>query len=277
MRLHALSIGYRLDADSAGTGTVHSVFARAVNLVVHGELWTLLSADRGDLPFGIRVAWHGFDRLGFTPGAAVDVKAGFVGMGVEARAPRLIVDCRAAPRWTPRRAGALTPGLAERFDFIASTSQGAWRESAAMASAVVDALDDTHALNHALARVIGRGPGSTPAGDDVVVGILAVLATPAAGQAGAAAARSLNEAMQPWLAGTTDISAHLLRQAARGWVGRSVHELIAALIEDAPPQVLQAAVHRVVATGATSGADLCAGLLACARAFLVTHHERAAA
>jgi hypothetical protein len=146
-----------------------------------------------------------------------------------------------------------------------------------MASAVVDALDDTHALSDALARVIGRGPGSTPAGDDVVIGILAVLAAPAAGQAGAAAARSLSDAMRPWLAGTTDISAHLLRQAASGWVGRNVHELIVALIEGAPTQALQAAVQRVLGTGATSGADLCAGLLACARAFLVTHDERAAA
>jgi hypothetical protein len=275
MRLQALSIGYRLDADCAGAGTVHSVFAHAANLEVHGELWTLLSAERADLPFGIRVAWRGFDLLGLVPGAAVDVRAGFV--GVEARAPRLVVDCRAAPRWTPRRAGAVAAGLAERLDFIASAGQGAWAESAAIASAVVDALDDTHALSDALARVVGRGPGSTPAGDDVVIGILAVLAAPAAGQAGAAAARSLRDAMRPWLAGTTDISAHLLRQAARGWVGRNVHELIVALIEDAPTEALQAAVQRVLDTGATSGADLCAGLLACARAFLVTHAERAAA
>jgi hypothetical protein len=275
MRLQALSIGHRLDVDSAGAGAVHSVFTHAVNLEVRGELWTLLSADRADLPFGVRVASRGLDLLGLTRGAAVDVRSGFV--GVASPGPRVIVDCRTARRWTPRRAAAVAAGLAERLDLIAAASQGAWRESAAMACSVVDALDDGDALNDALSQVIGRGPGSTPAGDDVVIGILAVLTSSSTGQAAVAASRSLSEAMQPWLAGTTDISAHLLRQAARGWVGRNVHELIAALMEGAPLTALQAAVQRVVGTGATSGADLCAGLLACARAFLVTQHRRAAA
>ena len=273
--LQALSIGHRLNVDSAGPGAIHSVFTHAVNLEVGGELWTLLSADRADQPFGIRVAACGFDLSGLVRGAAVDVRSGFVALG--SAGERLIVDCRAAPRWIPSRAGRAAAGLVKRLEVVAAASHGAWHLSGSMAATVVRALNHEDALRDALSHVIGHGPGATPAGDDVVIGILAVLTSPLAGCAGTETARALSSAMLPLLPGTSDLSAHLLRQAANGWAGRSVHELILALIEDAPLPALQARVQRVVETGATSGADLCAGVLACARAFPLTHDERAAA
>jgi len=275
MRVQALSIGHRLDADSPGVGAVHSVFARAVNLEVGRELWTLLGAERADLPFGIRVASLDFDMLGLSRGDAVHVRAGFVGVGPADR--RLVVDCRAVPRWIPARARQVAAGLAERLDVVAAASHRAWHGSAGMAVAVMAALNDEDALRRALSQVIGRGPGSTPAGDDVVIGILAVLTSPLAKPAGVEAARSLRTAMLPLLPGTTDISAHLLRQAAQGWFGRCVQELMTALIEQSATPVLMARARRVVETGATSGADVCAGVLACARAFLPARDERAAA
>jgi hypothetical protein len=146
-----------------------------------------------------------------------------------------------------------------------------------MAASVVAALNDKHALRDALSRVIGCGPGATPAGDDVVIGILAMLTSPLGGRVGAHAARSLRDAMTPLLPGTTDISAHLLRQAANGLAGRRVNELISALVEDAALSSLPAIVQRVIETGATSGADLCAGLAACAHALVPTRDERVAA
>jgi Protein of unknown function (DUF2877) len=275
MRAQAVSVGHRIDADAPGAGCVHSVFAHAVNLALGGELWTLLGADRPDLPFGIRVASPGFDPPGLRRGDAVHVRSGLVGVGAADRG--LVVDCRAAPRWIPDRPSRLAAGLAERLDVVAAAGHRAWHGSAAMAAAVAAALNDEDALGLALSRVIGRGPGSTPAGDDVVIGILAVLASPLAGPAGVDAVCSLRSAMAPLLPGTTDISAHLLRQASHGWFSRGVHELIAALIEHSPTPVLRARVRRVVESGATSGADLCTGLLACARALLVTLDERVAA
>ena len=56
-----------------------------------------------------------------------------------------------------------------------------------------------------------------------------------------------------------------------------VHELIGALVGDSERAGLTLAVQRVVATGATSGADLCMGVIAAAPAFLATYVERAAA
>jgi hypothetical protein len=56
-----------------------------------------------------------------------------------------------------------------------------------------------------------------------------------------------------------------------------VHELVCTLIGDPTPGRLLDAARRVIDTGGTSGADMCMGLLACARSFLPIHYERAAA
>jgi hypothetical protein len=271
-RLQALSLGHALDLSSPGTGAVHSVFPRAVNLEVRGDLWTLLSAQRADLPFGIRVAAEGFDTLGLRCGDRVSVRSGFVGVGRASGA--LAIDCHAAPRWIPARQGECAHGLANRLAFVAAQAQHrAWPGSARMARAVTSALHDPTALAAALPEVVGCGPGSTPAGDDVLVGIFALLTSPHSGAAGATAACALQRALHPLLPTTTDISAHLLRQAARGLLARPVHELMSALNGSPAAAPLGYAVLAVLDMGATSGADLCVGLLAAARAFLPIHDE----
>jgi hypothetical protein len=273
--MQALSLGHALDVHSANAGAVHSVFAHAVNVEIRGDLWTLVSADRADLPFGIRVASRDFDLLGLRGGDRVNVRSGFV--GIESSRARVIVDCRAAPRWIPTLQNEPAPGLAQRLAVVAAAAnQRAWPGSARMASAMMAALHDPAALRSVLPDVVGCGPGSTPAGDDVLVGILAVLTSPHSGATGAAAASSLRRSLSPLLPMTTDISGHLLRQAVDGLFGRAVHELVCALIGDPAPRQLNETVQRVVETGATSGADMCAGLLAAAPSFPLCH-ERAAA
>ena len=139
------------------------------------------------------------------------------------------------------------------------------------------ALGVPDALRTVLGCVVGHGPGSTPSGDDVLVGIFAVLTASQSGAAGAAAARSLDQMMRPLLPGTTDISMQLLRQASRGLVGRTVHELICAISGETNLQALRIAIQRVVETGVTSGADTCMGLLAFAPSYFLSDDERAAA
>ena len=60
-----------------------------------------------------------------------------------------------------------------------------------MAHTVRSALEAPDAIGNVLASVVGRGPGLTPAGDDVLVGILAVLSSPHSGLAGAKVAEFL--------------------------------------------------------------------------------------
>jgi len=274
--LQAVSLGHAADVQSTAAGTVHSVFTHAVNLEIRGDLWTLLAADRADLPFGIRLACASFDAVALRRADPVHVKAGFVGLGGGSRA--LVVDCRATPRWIVARGARRTAGFTRRLEAVAAAAKArAWPGSARMANQAALALHDPGALVTALRRVVGCGPGATPAGDDVLVGICAVLRSPYSGGAGALAADALWRCVRPLLSTTNDISAHLLRQAANGLPSRSVHELICALIGAAAPGQFEDSLRRVVQTGATSGADLCLGVVAAARTFLLDHQERAAA
>jgi hypothetical protein len=87
----------------------------------------------------------------------------------------------------------------------------------------------------------------------------------------------LSRALLPLMPMTTDISAHLLRQAARGLLSRDLHELVSALVGNPTPEQLTNTIRRVVETGATSGADTCEGLLAFAPTYFIQQHEMAAA
>lgn len=276
MALQALSVGPALDVHAVSAGAVHSVFSRAVNLEIRGDLWTLTAADQGDLAFGIRVGARNFDAFGLCRGERVDVRAGFVGIGPGGG--RFVVDCRAAPRWMPAVPGEPAAGLHQRLAVVAGAARHrCWPGSSRLARDVVSALGDREALGIVLPSVVGHGPGSTPAGDDVLVGILAVLRSAHSRPAGSDAADSLRDVLLSLLPGTTDISGHLLRQAATGRFSRAVHELLGALIESTAPERLTDTIRRVVETGATSGADMAVGLLAAAPGFLRTDDERAAA
>jgi hypothetical protein len=135
-----------------------------------------------------------------------------------------------------------------------------------MAGDVTDALRGSDAeLARAVRRTVGRGPGLTPAGDDVLVGILALFTSGAAGEAGEQAACRLVRALAPVLGATPDVSRHLLDQATRGLPGRALHDLGQALMKDAPHDILVRALDLVLDTGCTSGADACTGLAAACR------------
>jgi hypothetical protein len=274
--LQALSVGPAVDVDASAVGRVHSIFSRAVNVEVRGGLWTLLAAPGIEMPFGIVVDTQDFEAADVRRASAVYVRAGFV--GIETGRERLVVDCRCAPRWRRVFDGTPAAGLQERLESVKDLAhERAWHASWAMAQAVTSALYDPAALAGVLPQVVGRGAGTTPAGDDVLAGVLAVLLSPYSGHAGRAAAGRLRRLLPPLLPSTTDLSAHLLRQAADGWTSRPVHELIGALVRDSGRAGLTLAVQRVVATGATSGADTCMGVIAAASAFLAANVERAAA
>lgn len=113
------------------------------------------------------------------------------------------------------------------------------------------ALRDTAAPTD-IAQLIGWGGGLTPAGDDIVCGMLA------------AAHAFADPRREPWcaqtrrrLAATTELSAQFLRLAAAGHVTAELRELLLAL---GTPH-LPAAVRRLLGVGHTSGADLATGVL----------------
>ena len=75
---------------------------------------------------------------------------------------------------------------------------------------------------------------------------------------------------------TTTLSAHMLRQAARGLLGRMPHDLVGALAGGLADE-FDCALRSIAATGATSGGDVCVGVLEAAQAFLRSGAYEAAA
>jgi hypothetical protein len=113
--------------------------------------------------------------------------------------------------------------------------------------------------------VIGRGPGLTPAGDDVLAGALAAIEL--RGRLDAAAAAAV---LAHAYSATTSLSSSLLRCAAAGQVVPQAATLLAALCGGA---VLRPALEDLLSVGATSGTALALGCVAGARAVLATSAE----
>lgn len=260
---------------------VQSVYRWVVNISTADGLLTVASPEGGGLPNGILVDlgadWR---EIGVDSGMAVfatDAAIRVPDAGLEIRfdgaarwSPRFRSPAdaadTAAARWR-RRAGA-TWAMAR--DRASAAGFGALlREDAAhdplgipgvarpILSELVVALEagDRTRAAEAASRLVGLGPGLTPSGDDVLVGIeaaLHALARPSAG--------FLALAMDDVEGRTTAVAATLLRHAGAGEFAERLHALLAALL-GSDDEAIPAALDRAVAWGATSGTDCLLGVL----------------
>ncbi|HSJ47020.1 MAG TPA: DUF2877 domain-containing protein [Euzebyales bacterium] len=107
-------------------------------------------------------------------------------------------------------------------------------------------------------ELVGRGPGSTPAGDDVLAGMLATLRVLGGAHAGAIrVADALGGAVRAAAPRTSALSATLLRCADVGAVVDAARRVLEALPGDS---LLAGPVARLVRLGHTSGHDLLIGI-----------------
>jgi hypothetical protein len=129
------------------------------------------------------------------------------------------------------------------------------RRQRSIAPALVRAALAGESLAGPLQRLIGAGPGSTPAGDDVVVGVLAALLATSRDTA----ANAIGSAVLTLLERTTSSSRLYLSAAADGRFAERVHELVKGL--EGPAEASRAK-RSAAGWGATSGLDLLSGILA---------------
>jgi len=111
----------------------------------------------------------------------------------------------------------------------------------------------------AVSRLLGRGPGLTPTGDDVLAGALVCL-----NALGAPAATVLGHAVLASAPGTTTtVSASLLRHATRGECVPQLADLLTAVAAagDATTGALPRAAGALLAVGNCSGAGLLHGVI----------------
>jgi hypothetical protein len=131
-----------------------------------------------------------------------------------------------------------------------------WAPAAPRGAKALQPAPAAPGLTAAVLDLLGRGPGLTPAGDDLLAGLLVGLAgrpdlrDPMAAAVLAAAPRR-----------TTWLSAELLAHAAHGRAAPVVVAVADALAGDGDDDALPRALPALLAVGHTSGAALARGLL----------------
>jgi Protein of unknown function (DUF2877) len=113
---------------------------------------------------------------------------------------------------------------------------------------------DLDALQTTLNRLIGRGPGLTPTGDDFAQAMLVTLRT--GDDTDRAAFRTLASAITALLPNTTRLSQSFLEEALRGWAFGPLKTLLEAL-----PDIPKDAIEQLLQIGASSGVAYAMGVL----------------
>jgi hypothetical protein len=272
--LHALSTGSRM-ASGDFTGAVHSVFGRACNIALDGgSMLTLLAAEFGNVPHGARLDTPpGFkfdralgtgERVGCRGGVARFATAGLAVRLSGARRWHAELDHLVVDLGLPRVAAAwkLTQLVMELH--ARAHSQGGLNLPHARRKALPDAVSALRrrASKTAVVRLVGCGPGLTPAGDDLLVGFLAGLRASAGNCASRQAfLAEFSATVRGAATGTNAISRTYLEHASDGAFAEPLVHLVRCIAEGAEAHHVEAAAGMALAVGATSGADGVRGLL----------------
>jgi hypothetical protein len=168
---------------------------------------------------------------------------------------------RVARWWRPARSGPIdaAPGaLSAAAAALARLPDPLDADAGMAAERLVAALRAGADPRPAVHGLLGRGPGLTPLGDDVLAGALVTVRTFAGGSAAPLTAAVAVAAPTR----TTLVSAALLAHAARGECVTALAGLLGAVAQGAAGADLARAAAAVTAIGHTSGAGLVRGVLA---------------
>jgi len=237
---------------------VHSVFSAAVNLRAGDRLITCTSSgDRA--PHGLDLSPAALDRLQQL-GRTRDAVVQWLSDETDDTGP-LLYD----PTVPPLSEDAAHAGAREVIAWLTQSRPAtgfgsAWpvlvedpELVAAIASVRRGQVDDP------VIACLGRGPGLTPSGDDVLVGALA--ASWSVGAIAAEHSEDLTSALETQARRrTTDVSVEYLHYACRGMATGAVRALLTALAERDLTSVI-GAVARLRRFGHTSGMDTLLGIV----------------
>ncbi|HEU5269796.1 MAG TPA: DUF2877 domain-containing protein [Jatrophihabitans sp.] len=241
-------------ADSPGPARLLGSFPTACYLRLgSGAVVAVLTADAVQLPIGVTLPWPSsrLDLRTVGPVGAVvrpdEIRLGRLRVAVTGRRDAALRYCG-----RPVRLPADATGLPDLFgdpDPLADPD-------------LAGALDLFSDPAGAVAALLGRGPGLTPAGDDLLCGALA--ATVLFGLSGAGLRRAVLDRLAGSEGVTTGLSRQLLLSAVAGDGLPELQSLGAAICRpDLEP--VERAWRRLLRIGHSSGTALAAGLLAGAR------------
>lgn len=177
--------------------------------------------------------------------------------GVTWSGPAGVVSVFGAREWAPHRVAVGTPRWAALDELRRAVQQCDVGVERDRLTALAQARSSSAHQHRAVAGLLGRGPGLTPSGDDVLAGYL--LGTRAFGRPVPVAILASVWAMARER--TTVLSAQLLEHAARGECIAELAAVTSHLVGRSAPRH---AVSRLLAVGHTSGAALALGLVSAA-------------
>ena len=289
---HSTAIVPMLDLPTT-RGNIHSVFPRAANLLLGGRLLTLHGRETPCAPNGLVLALRANQKplAGLQPGMVCLVERGIITIP----AANLRLDLQQSLPWNPRP--QLVPGVcppkqlqenlalleiylsahvsADGLAGLACLPPEASSEKANASSRLLHTarlatqhlLDGIAQQRLALARqgisaLLGLGPGLTPSGDDVLTGLIAatLVLGGAVGQPVTFYQRLSAEALAIAYSRTNKLSITWIEYAGRGEVAEHLGRLFEALTQ-ADTSLIEQAAHEVLSSGATSGADILAGII----------------
>jgi hypothetical protein len=282
--LFADSVGARVP--SRARAQVHSVFLRACNIETEsGELVTLLAADSGNLPHGIRCASpiaplcarlrqgqtaivEGATLRVPTADFVVDFSRAAVWSGTVAALPGVRgAEPQGALRelWETLREHAPDQGVAPALFSSGSRRSTLGRALVTRLAQTLPILarateaGDAGAVVSTLGALVGLGAGLTPAGDDLIVGYLAALWSRSHREPGIAALlRALVVPVGQLSLHTNAISRQMLLDALRGHFAERLTEVVRCVCGGGN---VAGASMRALEIGHSSGADVLCGLL----------------
>jgi Protein of unknown function (DUF2877) len=295
MRLNALSTGIATPRRNFH-GAIHSSFQRACNIILEdGSLVTLLSAEFGNLPQGIRVSLppEFTFKTEFRRGQSAACRGGIL----RVEDSDLSVDLRPAVTWhldlttlqidlsrsDSTRSWTVAWEELERYRqengrsslFLFYPSPIPPRHAAHRMQIRLEEVSHIHPTLvkatkdlqigytiSALAPLIGLGPGLTPAGDDFIVGYLAGLWSTVAGDS---ARLRFISSLNVWLSrasgGTNRISRTYIDAALSGQLSEPIATLAYHLDQTTDKASVRTAAETALHIGHSSGSDGVLGLL----------------
>ena len=269
--LRAISADARLFTGKPQTATVAYVSQSVVNLSGPQNNWLMLCDARlGGGPHTVLV--EPCSGLG----GAVSVGEIVIIAGCRVAGPAGdIVTWKDAHCWMPEPPLGIRAGVGHRIT-LAEAIVGALGcfEARPLISVPVRALREgcldlsPPKIRHALAELVGLGPGLTPAGDDYLGGYLAALLHISGNNAPAGTARALvADALGTAHGHTQPLSDFLLGEYRTGMIPEFLSTCLHTLLHPSTTPQLSRSVRQVLSHGATSGTEMMLGLLDCSKDF----------
>ncbi|MDR3316048.1 MAG: DUF2877 domain-containing protein [Coriobacteriales bacterium] len=267
----AYRIGERLRSLLKGTishGRIHSVFAHTANIEVDGSLY-VFSADKGASVRSVDIR-RGLDFL--TSSLEAGQPCSLTREG--AQLGQIYIDFSHAETWTPKlRLGWRSICSGAAIDTYLGLLQSLHRSAGQhkhIDAEWIRQLGHPDLADEATRKLIGLGPGLTPAGDDIVAGALAAAnhLLPRDGLALALGAATAARATK-----TTDLSRQILEDAIRGDYHEFLDGLVYTLVTD-DSEGIAYALRRLLSIGSSSGSDMAAGIATVLSALQETREPR---